>query len=192
MKIDFQDPNTNLIDIMTSRSEVPFFAERVNDHFIVAIYQGKISKYDIKIKYREMDENGNWTQVRTPRHVHWVVDILLKMQKNKRLTQKFVDKLLEIWKSTEGITSDEQRNAFLNLDYLLKDFEEYKHFQVLEKQGRYSIKFLLLLIRLLMIQEKTNCPNAKQFKECLETLRNQNSFIFDIISKAAYNGRIRK
>ncbi len=189
MKIDFQDPNTNLIDIMTSRSEVPFFAERVNDHFIVAIYQGAISDFDIKIKYREMDEDGNWTRIRTPKHVHWVVDILLKMQENPSLTQQFVDKLLEAWEKTERISTKKQRKKLLNLDYLLKDFDEYKQFQVLEKKRRYSIKFLLLLTRLLMIQEKTNREDAYQFKKCLETLRDQHSFIYDIISKATYIGR---
>ena len=189
MKIDFQDSKTNLIDLMKSRSEVPFFAERVNNHFIVAIYQGAISDFDIKIKYREMDENGNWTRIRTPKHVHWVVDILLKMQENPGLTQQFVDKLLEAWEKTERISTKKQRKKLLNLDYLLKDFDEYKQFQVLEKKRRYSIKFLLLLTRLLMIQEKTNREDAYQFKKCLETLRDQHSFIYDVISKAAYNGR---
>lgn len=189
MKIDFQDPNTNLIDKMKSGSEIPFFAERVNDHFIIAIYQGSISDYDIKVKYREMDEDGNWTRIRTPKHVHWVVDILLKMQENPSLTQQFVDKLLEAWENTKPIKNKKQRDKLLKLDSLLKDFDEYKNFQVLEKEGRYSIKFLLLLTRLLMIQEKTNREDAYQFKKCLETLRDQHSFIYDIISKAAYNGR---
>ena len=111
------------------------------------------------------------------------------MQENPSLTQLFVDKLLEAWEKTERISTKKQRKKLLNLDYLLKDFDEYKQFQVLEKKRRYSIKFLLLLTRLLMIQEKTNREDAYQFKKCLETLRDQHSFIYDIISKATYNGR---
>ena len=74
---------------------VPLFAERVNGKYILAAYQGSLSEYDILIKYRQL-ENGRWSNIRTPKHIHWAVDILIKMKQEPEKTKKVkISKLYE-------------------------------------------------------------------------------------------------
>ena len=55
----------------------------VNDHFVIGIYQGTISKFDMIIKYRQLI-NEKWTRARTPKHIHWAVDILIKQNEKTK------------------------------------------------------------------------------------------------------------
>lgn len=51
-----------------------------NDNYQIYVFQGKLSPYDIIIKYSEKGK-----RIRTPKHIHWVVDSLMKLQGNKVL-----------------------------------------------------------------------------------------------------------
>ena len=65
-------------EISMNGKRLPLLAQfPVNAHFIIGIYQGTLSKYDMIIRYRQLI-NGEWTRVRTPKHIHWAVDILIK------------------------------------------------------------------------------------------------------------------
>ena len=44
---------------------------------IIGVYQGSFSKYDILIRYRQKDKNNKWSHIRTPKHIHWAVDLLI-------------------------------------------------------------------------------------------------------------------
>ena len=81
MVIDLND----LIKTMTRGSLVPIWAERINGKYIVAVYQGNLSQYDTLIKYRQL-EDSRWSSIRTPKHIHWAVDILIKMYQDKEKT----------------------------------------------------------------------------------------------------------
>lgn len=118
MAIDLND----LIKTMTKGPLVPIWADRINGKYIIAVYQGSLSQYDILIKYRQL-ENSQWSSIRTPKHIHWAVDILIKMYQDKVKTQAFLDMLITIWNNTNPIKSIEQRNNVLSLDFLLNDFE---------------------------------------------------------------------
>lgn len=75
----------------------------------------------------------------------------------------------------------------LNQDTLLKEVDkEASKYPSLVNKGEYSIKFLLLMAKLLMVQEKTNYPGAYMFKNLLEQLRERKN-IFRIISTATHN-----
>lgn len=185
MVIDLND----LIKTMTRGSLVPIWAERVNGKYIVAVYQGNLSQYDILIKYRQL-EDAKWSLIRTPKHIHWAVDILIKMYQDKDKTQSFLDMLIEMWNNTKGIKSIDQRNEVLNIDFLLKDFERNcSEYLTLNNDGEYSIKFLLVLAKLLMLQEKTNREDAYMFKRLLETLKNCDGSIWKMVSTATYRGK---
>lgn len=185
MVIDLND----LIKTMTRGSLVPIWAERINGKYIVAVYQGNLSQYDILIKYRQL-EDAKWSSIRTPKHIHWAVDILIKMYQDKDKTQSFLDMLIEMWNNTKGIKSIDQRNEVLNIDFLLKDFERNcSEYLTLNNDGEYSIKFLLVLAKLLMLQEKTNREDAYMFKRLLETLKNCDGSIWKMVSTATYRGK---
>lgn len=167
---------------------IPLFVSRINEKFIIAVYQGSFSKYDILIKYRQKNKD-KWSRIRTPKHIHWAVDVLIKMHSDKEKTGQFLDFLIEIWNKTRPFKDDEERKKFLSINYLLEsNKEEIKNYGDLGKKGEYSITFLILLAKLLMLQEKTNLETAYMFKKLLDSLKSGED-IFEIVSIATHRGR---
>lgn len=181
--------NAELVKLMTFKRDgenrTPLFVLKINSEFILGVYQGSISKYDILIKYRQNIDN-KWSRIRTPKHIHWAVDILIKMHSEPQKTKEFLEFLLEMWKNTYPIMSEEQRKKTLEINYLIDSnknaFEEYSE---LGKKGEYNIKFLILLAKLLMIQEKTNLETAYMFKNLIQALKSGKD-IFKIVSIATH------
>ncbi len=188
------DCNQNLIECMTFKRDgnpvKPISVIKINSDFIIAIYRGRKteSQADILIRYRQKLKNKKWSAIRTPKHIHWTVDILIKMSQDRKLTRKFLDELTKIWEEIEPIT-EKQRDS-LNLENLLNyDRDRLEKFKELSKHGEYNIKFLILLARLLMIQEKTNYPEGKIFQKLLKKLK-EGEDLFSIIQTATL-GRLR-
>jgi hypothetical protein len=74
----------------------------------------------------------------------------------------------------------------LNVETLLKEVnQEALKYDSLAENGEYSIKFLVLIARLLMIQEKTKMETAFMFKQLLDALR-AGQAIFKIVSIATH------
>jgi len=164
----------------------PLFALEINHSFIIGVYQGSLSQYDILIKYRQKLANGQWSRIRTPKHIHWAVDILIKMHSEPEKTQSFLDFLMQIWEYATPFATEEERNDFLKTENLLEiNQQEIFQYESLSSKGEYSIKFLVLLAKLLMAQEKTNMRDAYMFKNLLEALR-ANEDIFKIVSTATH------
>jgi len=163
----------------------PLFVIKLNNEFILGAYQGSISKYDILIKYRQRVEN-KWSKIRTPKHIHWAVDVLIKMHSEKEKTIEFLAFLIEMWENTFPIKTEKDREKLLNINSLIESnklaFEKYNE---LSNKGEYNIKFLILLAKLLMIQEKTNLETAYMFKNLIEALKSEKD-IFKIVSIASY------
>ena len=178
--------NTGLPKMTFRRKGVeyhPIKVFQVNDKTILAVYKGSLSPLDILIKYRQKLKNGKWSNIRTPKHIHWTVDILMKMQTFKELTQKFLDFFIDIWNSTKPIRSEQERQS-LDLKNLLEiSKEEIERFRELSKKGEYSVRFLILLAKLLMLQEKTNRPDAYMFKRVLDGLK-RGEDLFKVLSTA--------
>jgi len=163
----------------------PLFVSQINDKFIIAIYQGSLSKYDILIRYRQKNK-GKWSRIRTPKHIHWAVDVLIKMHSDREKTGNFLDSLIEIWNKTTPIKDDSERQNLLSINSLLESSKtEINNYEDLGRKGEYSVKFLILLAKLLMIQEKTNSETAYMFKDLLDSLKSGED-IFKIVSIATY------
>lgn len=73
---------TEVIEKGTKEAIIEF----VFDEYVIYVFQGALSEFDIVIKYRK-----DGTRIRTPKHIHWVVDILMKMQGNEDLTKEYLD-----------------------------------------------------------------------------------------------------
>lgn len=157
----------------------------VNDHFMIGIYQGTISKFDMLIKYKQLI-NGEWTRTRTPKHIHWAVDVLIKQHENPEATNRLIEFLLEYWKEVQPITNEDERSKLLNVENLKSEVnKEAANYETLAESGEYSVKFLLLLAKLLMFQEKTNRNDAYMFKKLLEQLKDSPD-IFSVVSTATH------
>jgi hypothetical protein len=176
------------IPSMISRGIKPIKVFPVNGAMILAVYEGKLSAFDILLKYRKKNANNKWSIIRTPKHIHWAVDVLLKMQHHESLTKEFLDFMIDTWNQTMPIVSEDKRQS-LDVNELLQiGTDELKKFEQLSKSGEYSISFLVLLAKLLMLQEKTNRHDAYMFRKLLESLK-QNNDLFQIISNASFGGR---
>ncbi len=157
----------------------------VNDHFQIGVYQGTLSEFDMIIKYKQLLDN-DWTRARTPKHIHWAVDILIKQHENPDATNRFLDFLLKYWNSVTPLLSKKERTEALNTEKLLQQVnKESLRYSELAEKGEYSIKFLILLAQLLMLQEKTNYHEAYMFKNLLEQLKAHQD-IYKIVSIATH------
>ena len=172
---------------MITGGKAPLAEFPVNGTFYVAIYQGSLSPYDVLIKYRQF-EDGKWSRIRTPKHIHWAVDILIKQHMENNATEQLIDSLIDLWDNTiQPIRSEEERERVLDPATLLAEVNaEASNYNALAGKGEYSVKFLLLLARLLMVQEKTNYEGAFMFRNLLEQLREHND-IFKIVSTATHS-----
>lgn len=184
--------NGDLIKSFTTQSAgEPLMVFPINDSYVLAIYRGQISPQDIIIKYKQKNHEGRWSRLRTPKHIHWAVDVLLKLHAEKASTQEFLDTLLKIWDETQPLQNEKDREE-LTLENLAKDFDEkFKKYNHLSNKGEYSIRFLILLAKLLMIQEKTNRRDAYMFRDLLSALRNGRE-IYGIVSTASFGGRNKR
>jgi hypothetical protein len=108
------------------------------------------------------------------------------------LTQEFLDFFIDIWNKTTPIQSKQERQS-LDLKALLDiSKEEIERFKELSKKGEYSVKFLILLAKLLMVQEKTNRADAYMFRKVLDGLK-MGKDLFSVLSTATLrSGRAKR
>ncbi len=174
---------------MVSRGIIPVLTIPINDSYILGIYKGNLSEYDILLKYRQKDplSKSGWSRIRTPKHIHWAVDILLKIQSEEKETKKLLNFLVELWdEKIKPIKSEDDRARVFNVESLLEEVNlESGNYKKLANKGEYSIKFLILIAKLLMIQEKTNFEAAYMFRQLLEALQGAKD-IYKIVSIATH------
>ena len=176
----------NMIYKRNGQEYHPLKIFRINGEYIIAVYQGSLSEFDLLIKYRQK-EKDKWSRIRTPKHIHWAVDMLIKMSLEENKTKEFLEFLIDYWdNNVTPLTTEEDRESLLS-DALLNDVNnEAIQYPELAEKGEYSVKFLLLIAKLLMFQEKTNLSTAYMFKNLLEALR-EGQDIFKIVSIATHN-----
>jgi hypothetical protein len=111
----------------------------------------------------------------------------MKTQTYGDLTRQFLDYFIEVWNNTKPLKSEKERQS-LDLAKLLEySSTELEKFKALSEKGEYSVRFLILLAKLLMIQEKTNRADAYMFRKVLEGLRS-GSDLFSVLSRATLRG----
>lgn len=85
---------------------------KIDDTYTIYVFKGTLSKNDIVIKYSKSER-----RMRTPKHIHWVIDMLLKEQKNHNDVITFIKCMQKIWDEIVGLES----NDYITLrDTLLK------------------------------------------------------------------------
>lgn len=155
---------------------------KLKDGTVIGIFQGdrgKNSDLDIRIMYQEQGK-----RVRTPQHLHWAIDLLIKKEHNKDLTLGFVKYLIDMWDRVEPFKSKEEQQK---CELKLTTPEKLKPFEELNKHGEYSVEFIGHIIELLMIEEK-NAEKSFMFKGVLDSIY-KGKDIFSIVSSAGYGGK---
>lgn len=155
----------------------------MKDGTVIGVFQGSRGEnpdLDILIKFQK--DKG---RVRTPAHIHWVIDVLIKKEHNKVLTLKFIKYLRDIWERVEPFrTKSEQQKCELKQTTRKK----LKKFEELNKYGEFSVEFIGHLIELMMRMEKTGLDRAFVFKELMDSII-QEKDIFSIVAKAIQKKR---
>lgn len=171
---------------MVCNGQAPLCVIPINGTYILGIYKGALSDFDILLKYRQK-EDGKWSRIRTSKHIHWAVDILIKHYSEPHETDLLIDSLLKQWEQTVPLESKEDQEHLLLPERLLVDVnDEVEKYNKLADKGEYSVKFLILIAKLLMVQEKTNRHDAYMFKNLLEKLKEHRN-IFEIVSTATFH-----
>lgn len=170
----------------------PLVIIEINDTYILGVYQGNLSKFDLLLRYRQKDgtSKSGWSRIRTPKHIHWAVDAILKMNHNSIETKKFLKFLIQQWDNRiKPLKSKKERKDLLDVELLKAEAnKEAAKYPGLANKGEYSIKFLYLIAKLLMIQEKTNLSTAYMFRKLLITLEEHRD-IYKIVAVATHNRR---
>ncbi len=156
----------------------------LSDGTIIGVFEGNLGfnpDLYILIKYQE---KGN--RIRTPKHIHWVIDLLVKKEHNRELTIKFMKYLREMYDKVEAFRNKEHRANFL-IEHTTA--EKLKPFEELNKYGEYKVEFIGHLIELMIKMEKNTPPEkpARVFKELMDSMI-QEKEIFVIVSKATQIG----
>jgi len=156
----------------------------LSDGTIIGVFEGSRGykpEHDILIKYQEKGK-----RVRTLKHIHWTMDLMIKKQHNRELTLKFMKYLRGMYDCVEGFKSKEDRAKCV-----LKEItpEKLKPFQELNKYGEYKVDFIAHYIELMIKMEKNTPPEkpARVFRELMDAMI-QEKEIFVIVSKATQIG----
>lgn len=161
---------------LTSIKEFP-----LKKGIVIGVFQGTRGKnpdLDIIVKYQRLGG-----RVRTPQHLHWAIDLLIKKEHNKPLVKDFTKYLISLWDKVEPFANKEQQQK---CELKFTEAEELKKFEELDQYGEYPVEFIGHVIELLMIQEK-NSDVAFMFKGVLDAIYNDKD-IFSIVSAASFRG----
>ena len=143
----------------------------------ILVTKGKKSQYDFKVQYKEYKKRR-----RTPKHIHLIIDLYLKLCRNKKLTMQLVDHIINnIILRVKSSTTFPPKLQILSKEYITK-FEELNNY------GEYPVEFLLVITELIMIQEKTNYPKGTMNLNLFQKFRNEED-IFSVVSAATFRGK---
>lgn len=170
---------TQLIEKGTKRAIIEF----VFTDYVIFVFQGELSQFDIVIKYKK-----DGKRIRTPKHIHWVVDILMKMQGNEELTKIYLLAIQNCWNKCVPLSNNDFHTLKSLIENGEKDIEITQYF-ALNEFGEYDVEFLYVLMELLAVQEKTNRVDAYMFGKIIEELLEADRDLFKIISTAGFGGR---
>ena len=128
----------------------------------------KESPYDFRVHYQELDK-----------HIHLIIDLYMKLSKNKEFTLKLVDYLINMMKKLNPVTKYPPSLQVYNK-------EDITQFEELNSYGEYSVEFILVVTELIMIQEKTNYPKGTMNVKVFERFRDKHDDIFSVVSAATF------
>lgn len=164
------------------RGHLTSFKEFKVGNYTLGIFQGTRGKnpdLDIIVKFQL-----GTGRVRTPQHLHWAIDLLIKKEHDKELTNEFVKYLVAMWDKVKPFKDKQEQQK---CELKLTNLQQLKQFEKLNQYGEYPVELIGHIVELLMIEEK-NSDRAFMFKGVLDAIYKDKD-IFSIVSQAGYRGR---
>lgn len=88
---------------------------------------------------------------RTPKHIVYLTDLLIKRENDRELTNSLVEELLYIAQNVDHSETDDPELQFQ---------PDYSSYSDLDNFGDFSVEFILVSYELIIIQEKNNYPDG--------------------------------
>lgn len=156
----------------------------MNDDTVIAIYQGfrgENPDLDFIVKYKEPGK-----RLRTPSHTHWIVDLLVKADYNKKSVKEFINDMIGFYNVVTPFENVEQR-----VGYTLSTYRNFgqRHNQVLNRHGYYPMDTLCSFLELFSINEK-QATGAFMFKTLLELVSDYCDEKKDFYQVVGYSKRV--
>lgn len=148
------------------------------DNYEILVYPGskEQSEFDFIVKFRKKGKKRE----RTPKHVHLIVELYVKYYFNKKLTLELKQHILEMIRNIKPANSFPPSLQFFKPEHVEK-------FKKLDNFGEFSVEFLLVVIELIAIQEKTNYPSGTLTEELYKDLFVKDRF--SVIQKATWRNK---
>lgn len=138
----------------------------MEDGILLAMFQGNRGdnpELDFILKFLQP---GAKSRLRTPKHMHWVVDLLLKMETYRKDVCEIINFYKNYYNKVKPFQTLEERK-----NYIPKTPNEIKRkYSKLNHKGTYSLEYVAHLIELFIICEKQSPRDYKMFEDLLNTL----------------------
>lgn len=151
-----------------------------SDETIVTVVRGSKSPNDFRVRYRQPGHRK-----RQPKHVHLIVDLYLKWSANPTSTDMLVDGFIQFMRTCDPVDSFPPVEAAI---FSTNVRAASLSFKALDSYGDYPADLLIALMRLVMLQERTNYPKGTININMLEAFRRHDD-IFTVIGTATFGGR---
>jgi hypothetical protein len=132
------------------------------------------SPYDFIVKFLEPGK-----RLRTPTHVHLIVELYVKKAYNSQLTNQLVSYLLQVFQQLQPINYYPPKFQVFNPKNAIP-------YTPLNGVGEFSVEFLLAVSELIFIQEKTNYPRGSLTESLYKNFMTKDRF--SVIQQAVFRG----
>lgn len=132
------------------------------------------SPYDFIVKFQEPGK-----RLRTPSHVHLIVELYVKEAYNRQLTHQLVSHLLSVFQKVQPINYYPPKFQVFNINNAIP-------YVRLNAVGEFEVEFLLAVSELIFIQEKTNYPRGSLTQRLYQDFGKKDRF--SVISQATFRG----
>ena len=132
------------------------------------------SQYDFIVKFKQPGK-----RLRTPSHVHLIVELYVKDAHDSSLTRQLVFYMLGVFQQVQPINYYPPRFQVFNPKNAIP-------YNSLNAVGEFSVEFLLAVSELIFIQEKTNYPHGSLTQHLYHNFGRTDRF--SVISQAIYRG----
>ena len=150
---------------------------RTHDNVEIYTEPGIKSAFDFRVRYREPGK-----RIRTPQHIHIIVDLYQKHSLEPELSREFVDHVIN------GIIGQIKPSTSYPPGLQVFNTAHLSQFEGLSGISEYSPEFLLVVVELIMIQERTNYPEGVLNLQLFNKFRDGED-IFSVVGAATFRGR---
>ena len=140
----------------------------------IHVEPGRKSQHDFRVRF--MGPHG---KLRTPKHIHLIIELYVKHAYNGPLTLQLRDHLLQVFDQLRPITK---------YPPTLQVYQpgQVKQFAALNAVGEFQMDAFLVINELIFIQEKTNYPDGSATVSLYQSFMEKD--MFSVIQSATWVG----